>query len=57
MIARDDTTGGKLIIQSKQIQSENAVRLLGVKIDHRRTFDEHSSEVESRCAAERIEKI
>ena len=35
---RDDRTGGKLIIQGKQIQSENAVRLLGVKIDHRLTL-------------------
>ena len=29
---RDDTTGEKLMIQGEQIQSENAVRLLGVKI-------------------------
>ena len=35
---RDDTTGEKLMIQGKQSQSENAVRLLGVKIDHRLNF-------------------
>ena len=29
--SRDDTTGKKLMIQGKQIQSENAVRLLGGK--------------------------
>ena len=38
---RDNTTGEKLTIQGKQIQSENAVRLLGVKIDHRLTFGDH----------------
>ena len=38
---RDNTRGEKLMIQGKQIQSENAVRLLGVKIDHRLTFGDH----------------
>ena len=42
---RDDTTGVKLMIQGKQIQSEDAVRLLEVKIDHRLAFffDDHIS--------------
>ena len=35
---RDDTVGEILTIQGKQIQSEDAVRLLGVKIDHRLTL-------------------
>ena len=42
---RDDTVGEKLIIQAKQIQSESAVRLLGVKLDYRLTFDDHISEL------------
>ena len=49
---RDDTTGVKLMIQGKQIQSENAVRLLGVKIDHRLTFDEHISDLCRKAAAQ-----
>ena len=49
---RDDTTGVKLMIQGKQIQSENAVRLLGVKIDHRLTFDEHISNLCRKAAAQ-----
>ena len=49
---RDDTTGVKLMIQGKQIQSENAVRLLGVKIDHRLTFDEHISDLCREAAAQ-----
>ena len=49
---RDGTTGVKLMIQGKQIQSENAVRLLGVKIDHRLTFDEHISDLCRKAAAQ-----
>ena len=48
---RDDTVGEKLIIQGKKIQSENAVRLLGVKIDHRLTFDDHISDLCRKAAA------
>ena len=49
---RDDTTGVKLTIQGKQLQSENAVRLLGVKIDHSLTFDEHISDLCRKAAAQ-----
>ena len=49
---RDDTTGVKLMIQGKQIQSENTVRLLGVKIDYRLTFDEHISDLCRKAAAQ-----
>ena len=49
---RDDTIGEKLVIQGKQIQSENAVRLLGVKIDHRLTFDDHISDLCRKAAAQ-----
>ena len=49
---RDDTVGEKLIIQGKQIQSENAVRLLGIKIDHRLTFDDHISDLCRKAAAQ-----
>ena len=42
---RDDTTGERLMIQGEQIQSENAVRLLGVKIYHSLTFDDHMSDL------------
>ena len=48
---RDCTTGVKLI-QGKQIQSENAVRLLGVKMEHRPTFDEHISDLCRKAAAQ-----
>ena len=49
---RDDTIGEKLVIQGKQIQSENAVRLLGVKIDHRLTFDDHIFDLCRKAAAQ-----
>ena len=48
---RDDTTGVRITIQSKQIQSENAVRLLGVTIDHRLTFDDHIYDLCRKAAA------
>ena len=49
---RDDTKGEKLMIQGKQIQSENAVRLLGVNIDQRLTFDDHISDLCRKAAAQ-----
>ena len=49
---RDDTTGENLMIQGEQIQSENAVRLLGVKIDHRLTFHDHISDLCRKAAAQ-----
>ena len=49
---RDDTTGEKLMIQGKQIQSENAVRLLGLKIDQRLNFDDHISDLFRKAAAQ-----
>ena len=54
LVTRGEMTqhGEKLIIQGKQIQSENAVRLLGVKIDHRLTFDEHISDLCRKAAAQ-----
>ena len=49
---RDDTVGEKLNIQGKQIQPENAVRFLAVKIDHRLTFDDHISDLCRKAAAQ-----
>ena len=40
------------MIQGKQIQSENAVRLLGAKIDHRLTFDDHISDLCRKAAVQ-----
>ena len=51
---RDDRTGVKVMIQGKQIQSENAVRLLGVKFDHRLTFNDHISNLCRKAAAQLI---
>ena len=48
---RDDATGEKLMIQGKQIQYENSVRLLGVEIDHRLTFDDNISDLCRKAAA------
>ena len=33
------------MINEKEIASENTVRLLGVKIDHKLSFDEHISDL------------
>ena len=48
---RDDTVWEKLI-QGKQIQSEIAVRLLGVIVDHRLTFDDHISNLSRKAVAQ-----
>ena len=40
------------MIQGEQIQSEIAVRLLGVKVDHRLTIDDHISDLCRKAAAQ-----
>ena len=42
---RDDATGEKLMMQGEKSQSENAVRLLGVKIYHSLICDDHISDL------------
>ncbi len=49
---RDDTTGKTITIHRKQIQSEDTVKLLGVKIDQGLTFDEHISDLCRKAAAQ-----
>ena len=49
---KDDTKGETIMINEKEIASENTVRLLGVKIDHKLSFDEHISDLCRKAAGQ-----
>ena len=50
--SKANTAGNKICIKGKEIFSNNWVTLLGIKIDHKLTFDEHISDICKRAAAQ-----
>ena len=56
LIKKDQTktSGEKLSIQAKTIESEDSVKLLGVQLDYKLNFDPHISELCRKAAAQLI---